>query len=280
MSNQFWRNFTNNMPQTLQKLSALCIGAEMLYNSDCYCGMPYSIFPMAYRPYMPYSPAQTYLPYQQYTPYQQYPGYQSPYPAAPGMPSQLQGQITSAEAVDGTHSPNLGRNLTGGDETTFVTDSWKTLNDKTNKTFPEEYQLRGKYMDFLGNLAKSFTSFIDNSQIGNKDGYLSKEEFTSYYMTQLFTPEEIQANDATVQAKKTEAEKIFSSLDLTKEGKLDWKELSSFLALADKSGAGAQYDGTMKNEDILKAFKTVHDGGTTAETTLKQNYHDIFDIRA
>ncbi len=280
MSKAGWNNFLNNLPDTLQKLSALCIGAEMLRNRSCCCGMGYSIFPMSYNPYPTYMPYQTqYSPYSMYpTSIYQYPAYQSPYPSAPADSTYLpiQTQITSADAVSNEHSQNLGNNMLNRTDTEFVSDNWKTLDAKTGKTQLENLQLSSKYTDFLSNLSKSFITALDNQELDSKDGYISKNEFIIYYLNQF----DNLTDETELQEKQAEAEKIFNNLDLTKEGKLDWKELSAFMALADKSGAEGQYNGKISHADLMTAFSAVKDINESGTNILKQNYGQLFNTQA
>lgn len=281
MSSEYWQGVLNRLPNFLLQTSAMCFTADALTRSCRHPHFMYSIFPpmgtyMPYRSFMPYQtymPYQQYTPYQTYTPYQQYSPYRSPYPTAPGMSPMLQ-TFTDAGKVEDSQSTNLGEHLVTAPETEFVSEQWKELDQKKNLTPIDNIKLHSKYNDFIGNLGKSFTSFIDKSNAGDKDGYISKEEFKTYYASQLAKQNSTQEE---IDKLKAEADKIFTSLDLSKEGKLDWKELSSFLALADASGTNGKYDGTIKNEDMLKALKTVKDGGITTQNKLKENYNNIFN---
>ena len=83
------------------------------------------------------------------------------------------------------------------------------------------------------------------------------------------------ANTAQLEA---DADKIFDSLDLTKEGKLDWKEVATLMSFADAAGANGKYDGTIKNEDAIKSMQTLLNAGTGAETKVKENYNNLFNM--
>lgn len=292
MSSEYWKGVLNRLPDFFQKTSAMCLGASIMTSSGC-ChrhtifpmamtmGMPYTYMPFSqYTPYQQYSPYSQYSPYQQYSPYMTnptYPQYTSPYPSAPypGMYQQPP-QIQDAGAVEETQSNSLGRNIVNGEDTQFVSNNWQTLDKSTTKTPQQNYQLVGKYTDFVSNLAKSFVTYIDKSNIGNKDGYLSKEEFQAYYVIQKKTNE---SQEAEIEALKTEANKVFASLDQTKEGKLDWKEAAAFFSMADAAGATNQYDGTIKKEDTLKAMKNIVDNSTAAQNKLRENYGNLFNRR-
>lgn len=257
MSSPFWNNFLNKLPGFLLTTSTLCIGADLLMNSRCCHRRPSWIFPMR-------------------MPYPFFPLYSSPrLPAmTPSNQYQEQSGISQSGAVSSSQPQNLGQNFVTADETQFVSDSWKTLDAKPNKTNAEQLQLLGKYRNFAANLAKSFISFIDNSQSGDKDGYISKEEFQQYYLSQM-QPESTDSD--TITKLKSDADKIFESLDLTGEGKLDWKELSAFMSLADKSGENGQYDGTIKKDESLNTLKVILENGSTAKTQLEENYSNLFN---
>ena len=276
MTSQYWNNVLNNLPGFLKQTSALCIGAEIMTNPRSLYPMGWSVFPIARSYYAPY---QSYMPYQQYTP--SYPVYNTPYAAVPPLATNPYVQpnktftATDAGAVSSTQPASLGENLVGAPETQFVSDSWKLLDTKTNKNYNENLTMHTKYRDFISNLGKSVTAFIDKSGIGDKDGYISKAEFRAYYISQISTSSAAQTDTTQLEA---DADRLFDSLDLTKEGKLDWKEIATLMSFADAAGANGKYDGTIKNEDAIKGMQTLLNAGTGAETKVKENYNNLFNM--
>ena len=276
MTSQYWNNVLNRLPNFLKQTSALCLGAEIMTNPRSLFPLGWSVFPIARSYYTPY---QSYMPYQQYTP--TYPVYNSPYASVPPLSTNPYVQpgrtftATDAGAVSSSQAKSLGENIVGAPETQFVSNRWKQLDAKTNKNQYEHLQMHTKYRDFIGNLGKSVTAFIDQSALGDKDGYLSKAEFRAYYISQVSNNAASQTNTAQLEA---DADKIFDSLDLTKEGKLDWKEVATLMSFADAAGANGKYDGTIKNEDAIKSMQTLLNAGTGAEAKVKENYNNLFNM--
>ena len=282
MTSQYWNNVLNNLPTFLKQTSALCIGAEIMTNPRSLFPLGCSVFPIARPYYTQPGMYYNYTPYQTYMPYQQtYPGYNSPYQAAPPLstsPYIQPGRMTAptdAGAVSSTQPTSLGENFVAAPETQFVSDSWKQLDAKPNKNHYENLQMHTKYRDFISNLGKSVTAFIDKSGIGDKDGYISKDEFRKYYISQISTNAASQTNTTQLEA---DADKIFDSLDLTKEGKLDWKEIATLMSFADAAGANGKYDGTIKNEDAIKGMQTLLNAGSGATAKVQQNYNNLFNM--
>ena len=184
MPSQYWTNVTNKLPGFLMQTSALTLTADLMtrphwgYGGGIFgfgFGFGY-VNPTFMIPSYPIMPTFT-MPYYPQTIPQYTPTYQQQYTPQ------------NADGVSNSYSQNLGYNFIMGEDTKFVSNRWQQLDNKANKTSAEEIALRNKYSDFIQNLSKSFIATLDNNKVGNKDGYLSKEEFQSYFVCQYLTDE-------------------------------------------------------------------------------------------
>ncbi len=267
MPSQYWTNVTNKLPGFLMQTSALTLTADLMtrphwgYGGGIFgfgFGFGY-VNPTFMIPSYPIMPTFT-MPYYPQTIPQYTPTYQQQYTPQ------------NADGVSNSYSQNLGYNFIMGEDTKFVSNRWQQLDNKANKTSAEEIALRNKYSDFIQNLSKSFIATLDNNKVGNKDGYLSKEEFQSYFVGQYLTDE---TTDEEINKLKQDSDKIFDMIDIANNGKLDWKEIGAFMSMAD-SAVNEKYDGTITADEKKAVLKEFLSGNPNTQSFLKQSYLNLY----
>lgn len=216
----------------------------------------------------------------------QYPQYPT-YPTTPITPEHVTPQTpTAAEAVSEEQSFTLGKELsklkTDKNPTKFVSDEW-SAEDKKTLNSKEAYVHQQKYIQYASNLGKSLISYIDRHKaVGDKDGYLSKKEFSRYYAYTIAQMEK-NSKDAKkltkerVKELEAEGERVFALLDVVKDDKLDWKEIGTLMAIADRDSKG-EYDGEITTAKFAAALKVMANEShkSVSETNIKGTYSQMY----
>lgn len=209
-----------------------------------------------------------------------YPAYPTTpvYPTTAQPPQTIVTQPTSADAVGETHSFTLGKELStlksSKNPTKFVTDEWSE-NDKKSLSQKDAYIHQQKYIQFASNLGKSLINYIDrHKSAGNKDGYLSKDEFSKYYAMMVGELERktLKSNGKEMSQERVAelraaGERVFDILNVVKDDKLDWKEIGTMMAISDRDDKGT-YDGEITYLKFVGALKVFADKTQEAESKL------------
>ncbi len=199
-------------------------------------------------------------------------------PVYPTTPQTTPPKPTLADAVGEGQSITLGKEIsslkTAQNPTKFVTDEWSE-NDKKSLSQKDAYIHQQKYIQFASNLGKSLINYIDrHKSAGNKDGYLSKDEFSKYYAMMVGELERktLKSNGKEMSQERVAelraaGERVFDILNVVKDDKLDWKEIGTMMAIADRDDKG-NYDGEITYLKFVGALKVFADKTQEAESKL------------
>lgn len=255
-------NIMSTCSKVLTTMSGFALAAEFLTGRHCHCHSFRPSLWMCTPGYyaLPYRPA--------YQPY--YPGstiHDTYYPK-----KKTQTPENLAVKVPESQNSTLGINLLKGNNTQFVTENWVLLDEKENKTNSENMQLVSKYRGFLNNFAKSFISALDyKTNIGNKNGEISKEEFVQYY-TILFTDEN--SSNETLNDLKMTAEELFNNLNIHKGNGLNTREIAVLFAIADQIN-DSKYDGKISAKDIKAALTHLSKAPNKTEL-IQKTFNELY----
>lgn len=136
--------------------------------------------------------------------------------------------------------------------------------DKTDKG-------AAKYKQAVSELGKSFLAEMDQTS-GNNDQQLTIDEYVKYEMSHLKSD----ASDKEKAQAKTMAQNAFHNLDINGDGKLDWKELASSMAVLDADSNG-KLDGVITSEEYAKNTENLGQANnTTFRQALSKRYQQLF----
>ncbi len=159
-----------------------------------------------------------------------------------------------------------GVNLMVGHDTKFMNiEDWTTLNNKSTRTETEQTSWKNMYTNGLKKLANAFAKNLDI----NKDGKITKDEFTKYFKSvinnyKLYS--NCQEEDIDELAKKA-WENIY--FNLNDNSSLDEEEVMALLAYLDKEGG---LDGKIKAADISNGLRRI---ANDKNIDLKDEYNKI-----
>lgn len=145
----------------------------------------------------------------------------------------------------------------------------KAFDDATNSG--KEYKItdnlnndRAKYKEALSNLGKSYGALLDE----DKDGSVSLSEYIAKETKGLSGAQKTEMTQAATTA--------FNKLDLNKDGKLDWKELSSAIATFDVNSKNQQ-DGKLDKVDCERwSINLIDSESNIFDKAAQQNYKQLF----
>lgn len=140
------------------------------------------------------------------------------------------------------------------DENDNLVDGSLKLFDKTDNT--------NTYIAQMSDTAKSYAALID--QNGNKDGYVTKEEYVAFKTKGI-------TDAAKLQQMKALAENEFDKMNLNNNQFVDWKELGTMMAYMD-SAEGKGNDSTI----TAKEFAQWNSQITNADDNYRNNSQTIF----
>ena len=280
-------NFWRNLSCIAAGISAMA-GTVALFDRHHrhpMCGCRGGWGPMSYYPFIPFGRSywRTTPQYPAYPPYPTYPTTPQ-YPTTPADNSDK--TPTAADAVSENQSFTLGRELskikTAENPTKFVSDEW-SADDKKTLSQKDAYIHQQKYIQYASNLGKSLISYIDrHKKVGDKDGYLSKKEFARYYAFTIAQVEKAskkteKLTEARVKELEAEGERVFDLLNVVKDDKLDWKEIGTLMAIADRDTKG-EYDGEITTAKFAAALKVMADDSkkSVSDTNIKSTYSQMY----
>ena len=161
----------------------------------------------------------------------------------------------------------------------FMSDSWKSRQKegKDSKNVAQEYKTG------ISNLAKSYLMTMDTNS-GNKDGYISEEEFINYTIANDMpkldpnaTAEEKAEYNEKLAIMKESAKIAFSKLDQNGDKSVDWKETAAMFAAVDADKSTGKYNGEISSNDFAPiSEKLAESGQNEADIQLRAGYKNLF----
>ncbi len=158
-----------------------------------------------------------------------------------------------------------------------LSDEYRTLADKKNKT-PEEIQrMKDMYKNGFLNFGESYINYVDSVH-GNKDNKLTENEFVKSQVDPSMS-DEISPDEQKVMARN-----VFAHLDMNKDGKADKKEVAAMMSLFDMSighngDKPGKVDGKIKVVDYsgrsMNLVKPSSENGGSAMDTLMQTMYNF-----
>lgn len=163
----------------------------------------------------------------------------------------------------------------------FMSDAWKKLQKKDNKTDAENKQLTKEYADSLSEMGKSYIMTIDKSS-GNKDGYISEDEFVKYSLEKDLKPlkeDATKEEKAEYKQKRANAESMarlaYRKLDQNGDKSVDWKEAAALFGAVDAGDDGL--NGQIESEDLAAFSDKLASGqANEADAELRKRYTQLF----
>lgn len=163
----------------------------------------------------------------------------------------------------------------------FMSDAWKKLQKKDNKTDTENKQMTEEYRKSLSDMGKSYIMTMDKSK-GNKDGYVTEEEFVEYSIAKDFpalkedaTKEEKAEYKEKLEQAKVMARAAYQKLDQNGDKALDWKEAAALFAAADNGSSGL--NGQIESEDFEKLSEQLSSSQTNElDAEVRKRYIQLF----
>ena len=205
---------------------------------------------------------------------------------------EIKTKATKADAVSqnqdttqGTNFEKATKEMVGEDGSIkdkifkFMSDTWqsKKKEGKAAENVAKEYKTG------VSNLAKSYLMKMDSSS-GNKDGYISEEEFVNYTIANDMpklksdaTEEEKAEYNKNLEAMKTAAKIAFGKLDQNGDKTVDWKETAAMFAAVDADKTNGKYNGEIDAKDFAQiSEKLAENGPNQADIQLRAGYKNLF----
>ena len=158
-----------------------------------------------------------------------------------------------ASKIDDNQSTELGTKFDEGTTALKNDDSYKLCNlDKDNENH---------YREEISKIGKSYGKLLDT----NGDGYISEAEFTAH-----------ETKDVSVADKIAKAKIAFKKIDLNKDGKIDWKELSASITTYDLDSKD-QFNGAVSKSDFVKWGElAMNQYSNKFDKALQKSYRYLF----
>ena len=163
---------------------------------------------------------------------------------------------TNQDTTQGQAFADFTKNIVNEEDK--IVDGSIKLFDKTDK--PEDYKTN------LSKAGKSYAALID--QNGNKDGYVTKEEYVAFKTKGITDPEKLKNTKAL-------AENEFDRINLNGNQYLDWKELTTMRAAMD-SQDGKGTDGTITAHEFAQWHSQITDVDDKYQTRSQNIFKNLF----
>lgn len=163
----------------------------------------------------------------------------------------------------------------------IVGDDWRALAGKKDKTDEEKQQLDTQYKSAVKDLGLAYHAFIDE-KYGNNDGLIDENEYAAF--EDAAVPDELRSDEESMKLLKEMSSIAFNRLDLNKDGKIDYEELSSYIHAMDfgtetgksngLNGKISAYDFMVNSLALSKSEKSMLD------KKLAYAYNSLFGKKA
>ena len=182
--------------------------------------------------------------------------------------TQLQTSVNPAAEKFSEHNTALGQifdeNTKNGKTTQFTTSDWSKMSEGAEKD--------KKYTEQASNIAKSYVAYMDQKS-GNKDNEITLQEYLKHNMDSDLKED---ATEEEIKAYKEFATTSFNKIDQNRDGKIDWKEMTSLFGTFDAAKDGKR-DGQITKDEMEEGFIGLTDpNSTTTDTALKTEYRRLF----
>ena len=166
---------------------------------------------------------------------------------------------------------------TNGKSFEVLSDSWRELAAKKDKTEAEYQQMAKEYQEGFTNLGDEYVRYLD-ANFGNGDGELTESEYAAYEYNEA--PDEMKEDS------KELSHNAFSHLDLNKDKKIDKKEMAAAFSMFDMSvglmgDKAGGINGKIKAVDFTSHSMNLtkpsgSEGGDATDSKLKNMYEFLF----
>ena len=158
-----------------------------------------------------------------------------------------------------------------------LTDEWRNLASKKNKT-PEEIQrMQDLYREGFQNFGAEFVGYIDQ-EFGDGNGLLSQDEYINYEVSSL---DKKDINELGVNP-QVDTGNIFAHMDRDKSGDVDAEEMAATLAMFDMDVKNGGINGKIKvydlNANVANMVKPSYtEGGAAMDEKVNMMYNFLFN---
>lgn len=161
----------------------------------------------------------------------------------------------------------------------FMSQDWK----KRQASGKDSEKVATEYKQEVSKMGKSYLMAMDKA-VGNKDGYISEEEFVKYSLQQDFKPLKSDATEeekAKYEKDKKQAEAMaktaFTKLDQNGDNVIDWKESSAMFVAADSNSTSGKLNGEISAEDFATFSEALgNNSSNAADKNLRIGYNNLF----
>ena len=160
-------------------------------------------------------------------------------------------------------------------------DEWRALAGKKNKTAEEKQQLDTQYKSAVKNAGFAYHAFIDE-KFGNNDGVIDEAEYTAFEDEAV--PDELRNDEEAMAQIKEMSHIAFNRLDLNKDGKIDYEEISVYLHAMDfgtEDGKSNGLNGKISAYDFMvNSLALSKKEKSSLDDKLKYAYNALFGKKA
>lgn len=190
-----------------------------------------------------------------------------------------QEEIKLGETIHNTFGSFVGPDGNPTDKSLdVVSDSWRTLAGKKNRTEAENAQLDKEYTEGMKKMGSAYVSYID-SKFGDGSGVLSKEEYFSFESEDI--PADLRNDPTAMKDIKTMQENAFKHLDINQDGAIDKKEMAAYFHALDfgtEEGKSNGANGQISAYDyaVNSAFNLPDPNENMLDKKLSYTYKKLF----
>lgn len=199
--------------------------------------------------------------------------------AAPVKNTEKAEEIKLGEQIHKTFDSFVGPDGNPTDKSLdVVSDSWRTLAGKKNRTDAENAQLDKEYTEGMKKMGSAYVSYID-SKFGDGSGVLSKEEYFSFESEDI--PADLRNDPTAMKDIKTMQENAFKHLDINQDGAIDKKEMAAYFHALDfgtEEGKSNGANGQISAYDyaVNSAFNLPDPNENMLDQKLSYTYKKLF----
>lgn len=203
-----------------------------------------------------------------------------------------QGKVNEVESEDGKRGQEIDKKIKemgefGADgkvkdiSLDITGDEWRALAGKKDKTAEEKQQLDTQYKSAVKNAGFAYHAFIDE-KFGNNDGVIDEAEYTAFEDESV--PDELRNDEEAMAQIKEMSHIAFNRLDLNKDGKIDYEEISAYLHAMDfgtEDGKSKGLNGKISAYDFMvNSLALSKEEKSSLDDKLKYAYNALFGKKA